>query len=122
MGQNSQPDYQPRIITCVYCGQAYPQDTPTWGDAILTEHIKVCKKHPMRKAEADIRKLRKALYGVLGASTKGDLVHKISSFEGRIKKDSECPVSEKFLYDEEIVVLKNHIEASQAMLDTMEYE
>jgi hypothetical protein len=45
--------YQPdaRILTCVYCGHEYPQGTPSWGNEILTEHIKVCEKHPMRKLE-----------------------------------------------------------------------
>src|ERR1041385_714296 len=44
------PDH---IITCVYCGQAYPENTPTHGAdvAVLTEHIKTCKKHPMRELE-----------------------------------------------------------------------
>jgi len=44
----------------------YPQDTPAWGDKILTDHIKVCEKHPMRK-------LRQALAGLVGASTKEEL-------------------------------------------------
>jgi len=44
----------------------YPQDTPAWGDKILTDHIKVCEKHPMRK-------LRKALADLVGASTKEEL-------------------------------------------------
>ncbi len=38
---------EPRILTCVYCGHEYPQDTPTWGNAVLTAHIKKCEKHPM---------------------------------------------------------------------------
>jgi hypothetical protein len=44
----------------------YPQDTPAWGDKILTDHIKICEKHPMRK-------LRKALADLVGASTKEEL-------------------------------------------------
>ena len=55
-----------RVLTCVYCGMKYPQDTPAWGDKILTDHIKVCEKHPMRK-------LRQALAGLVGASTKEEL-------------------------------------------------
>ena len=50
-----------RILTCVYCGQEYPQGSPSWGDKVLTDHIKVCPKHPMRQAEATIVKLRSAL-------------------------------------------------------------
>ena len=56
-----------RILTCVYCGHEYPQDTPAHGDGVLTEHIKICKSHPMRKAEADIALLRAALVGLIGA-------------------------------------------------------
>ena len=55
-----------RILTCVYCGHEYPQDTPSAGSEILTEHIKVCEKHPMRKCESDRDKLRKALTGLIG--------------------------------------------------------
>lgn len=55
-----------RILTCVYCGMAYPQGTPAHGDKILTDHIKICEKHPMQK-------LRKALVDLVGASTKEEL-------------------------------------------------
>ena len=48
-----------RIVTCVYCGQAYPEGTPTHGAEILTKHIKVCQKHPMRTLEQDNEKLCK---------------------------------------------------------------
>jgi hypothetical protein len=50
-----------RVLTCVYCGQEYPQDTPTHGHQILTDHIKICKKHPLREAEAEIAKLKKQI-------------------------------------------------------------
>ena len=46
------------VITCVYCGFTYPEDTPTHGAPILTEHIKVCEKHPMRALEEELRKLK----------------------------------------------------------------
>lgn len=62
-----------RILTCVYCGMQYPQDTPAWGDKILTDHIKVCEKHPMRKMEADYQKVRTALVGLIGIDTKEEL-------------------------------------------------
>ena len=55
-----------RILTCVYCGMAYPQDTPAWGDKVLTDHIKICEKHPMYK-------LRKALVGLVGVDSKEEL-------------------------------------------------
>ena len=62
-----------RILTCVYCGHEYPQDTPAAGDKVLTDHIRICEKHPLRKAEADIAKLRAALVGLVGAETKEEL-------------------------------------------------
>ena len=43
-----------RIVTCVYCGHEYPDGTPTSQDEKLTEHIKVCKKHPMRELEQQL--------------------------------------------------------------------
>jgi hypothetical protein len=62
-----------RILTCVYCGLEYPQGTPAHGSEVLTEHIKVCERHPMRKAEADISLLRAALVGLIGADTESEL-------------------------------------------------
>jgi hypothetical protein len=62
-----------RILTCIYCGHEYPQDTPAWGDQILTDHIKVCEKHPMRKLEADKNKLREALVRLVGSDDRQEL-------------------------------------------------
>ena len=55
-------------LTCVYCGMAYPEGTPPHGAQILTDHIKICEKHPLRKAEQKILKLKKALSDLIGAS------------------------------------------------------
>ena len=60
-------------LTCVYCGMAYPEDMPTNGSQILTDHIKLCGKHPLRSAEEKIIKLRSALIGLVGAETKEEL-------------------------------------------------
>jgi len=57
---------QRKTLTCVYCGKAYPEGTPTHGSKVLTDHIKVCEKHP-------VYKLRKALADLVGASTKEEL-------------------------------------------------
>ena len=62
-----------RILTCVYCGHEYPQDAPAAGSDVLTDHIKVCERHPMRKAECDIAMLRAALVGLIGADTEQEL-------------------------------------------------
>ena len=61
------------ILTCVYCGMAYPEGTPPHGAKVLTDHIKVCEKHPMREAERKISMLRDALIGLVGASSKEEL-------------------------------------------------
>ena len=55
-----------KTLTCVYCGMAYPEGTPPHGAKVLTDHIKVCEKHPMYK-------LRKALADLVGASTEEEL-------------------------------------------------
>jgi hypothetical protein len=62
-----------RVLTCVYCGMAYPQGTPASGSKVLTDHIKVCPKHPLRAAEETIAKLRSALVGLVGADGKEEL-------------------------------------------------
>ncbi|MBF0350923.1 MAG: hypothetical protein HQM11_07805 [SAR324 cluster bacterium] len=62
-----------RVLTCVYCGHEYPQENPAWGNEVLTDHIRVCPKHPMRKAESDIALLRNALAGMVGVSDKAEL-------------------------------------------------
>jgi hypothetical protein len=61
------------VLTCVYCGMAYPEGTPPHGAQVLTDHIKVCEKHPLREAEAKIARLRRALVGLIGAETRDEL-------------------------------------------------
>jgi len=63
----------PSVVTCVYCGHEYPDGTPTAKHDLLTSHIKVCEKHPMREAESRIERLRKALSELIGAETKEEL-------------------------------------------------
>ena len=43
-----------RVVTCVYCGHEYPNGTPTSQNEKLTEHIRVCEKHPMRAIEQQL--------------------------------------------------------------------
>ncbi|MCK9596683.1 hypothetical protein M0R19_05825 [Candidatus Pacearchaeota archaeon] len=49
------------IITCVYCGHAYPPGTQTSRRKVLYEHIKICPKHPLREAEERIKELEMRL-------------------------------------------------------------
>lgn len=62
-------------LTCVYCGKAYPAGTPPHGEGekVLTDHIKICERHPMRNLEVANQKLRTALEAFVGASTPGEL-------------------------------------------------
>ncbi|NDP41085.1 MAG: hypothetical protein GZ093_20615 [Rhodoferax sp.] len=62
-----------QTLTCAYCGHEYPQDTPAAGSQVLTEHIKVCEQHPMRKATSDITRLRSALVRLIGTDTETEL-------------------------------------------------
>ena len=61
------------ILTCVYCGHEYPQETPSHGSQILTDHLKICEKHPLRKSEANVALLRNALVGLLGVDGENEL-------------------------------------------------
>ncbi len=70
---SQEKDMDGRILTCVYCGHEYPQDTPAAGSEVLTEHIKVCERHPLRKAESDVAMLRAALVGLIGADSEQEL-------------------------------------------------
>ncbi len=42
-----------RVLTCAFCGEAYPPGTPESNDAALLAHVKVCVKHPMRDVERE---------------------------------------------------------------------
>jgi hypothetical protein len=60
-------------LTCVYCGESYPEETPSHGTQILTDHIKICDKHPLRASEAKVVRLRTALAALVGGSTRTEL-------------------------------------------------
>ena len=55
-------------LTCVYCGTTYPEGTPPFGSKILTDHIRVCEKHPMRDLEIRYAKVRGAMLRMAGVS------------------------------------------------------
>ena len=62
-----------RVLTCVYCGHEYPQDTPASGDQVLTDHILQCEKHPMKRLADEKAILRKALVGLVGVDSRDQL-------------------------------------------------
>lgn len=78
------------VLTCVYCGMEYPQGTPSHGASVLTEHIKVCPKHPMRNAEFTIKKLRSALVELIGT----DSIKELEQMEFEIRVSS-APEADK---------------------------
>lgn len=77
-----------KILTCVYCGMAYPEGTPPHGAKILTDHIKICPSHPMREAEEKIRILRKALSDFIGSDDVEEL-GKLKSILSQVPGDDE---------------------------------
>lgn len=48
-------------VTCVYCSMAYPPGTPESQHDLLSAHIRVCTKHPMREVETKVAAMRRAL-------------------------------------------------------------
>lgn len=92
-----------RVLTCVYCGHEYPQDTPASGDKVLTDHIRQCEKHPMKKISDEHAMLRKALVGLVGSDDPKEL----ELIEGTIRV---MPVPD--------VDRMNTINAIQALLQT----
>jgi hypothetical protein len=36
-----------QTLTCVFCGFAYPPNTPPSNHHVLVDHIKTCRKHPL---------------------------------------------------------------------------
>lgn len=50
-----------RTLTCVYCGYAYPPGSPSHGTSVLTAHIKICEKHPMKAALDELANCQRLL-------------------------------------------------------------
>ena len=73
-----------RVLTCVYCGQEYPQGTPAWGNKVLTDHIRECRKHPLRQTEQE----RDEAVGLLH-----ETYHVLSSYEHTCQ--AECDLEDR---------------------------
>lgn len=43
-----------RVLTCAFCGEAYPPGTPETNHERLTAHVDVCAKHPAAKLRARV--------------------------------------------------------------------
>jgi len=50
-----------RDTYCAFCGLKYPDYTPKFERKVLTNHIKICSKHPMRELEEVNEELVEAL-------------------------------------------------------------
>ena len=50
-----------RVLTCAFCGAAYPPGTPASNSLQLTAHVLVCERHPMRAVERALADLRAAV-------------------------------------------------------------
>ncbi len=77
------------VLTCVYCGHQYPDGTPAAKHKLLTEHIGICEKHPLREAETKIAKLRAALVGFIGAESVEELNALELSVRASVAPDSD---------------------------------
>jgi hypothetical protein len=95
-----------RVLICVYCGQEYPQGTPASGESGADRHIKICPKHPLRKAEEQIVLLREALLGLCGVEDDREILEEL---EARIPFMKERSEADRVL----------GVQAVQALLATM---
>jgi hypothetical protein len=46
-----------RVLTCAFCGTAYPPGTPASNVETLTKHVAACPKHPMVELRVALSKL-----------------------------------------------------------------
>lgn len=99
-----------RILTCVYCGHEYSQDTPAHGSKVLTDHIAQCEKHPMREVIDQRDKLKSALAGLIGVSDSAEL----RSMESIIRL-SPAPAADKAAMLDAIHVLLNVAEQTTGL-------
>lgn len=60
-------------MTCAFCGQAYGPGTPAHGAEVLTQHIRICAKHPQRNVERIARNLLNGALKMIGAETADEL-------------------------------------------------
>lgn len=92
------------VLTCVYCGHEYPDGTPSAKHKLLTDHIRVCEKHPLRSAEEQIKKLVRALSALMGVTSKNDIVNMTIGI-----MSTPAPDEDKRAALEALDVLKDHL-------------
>lgn len=82
-----------RIVTCIYCGYAYPTGTPTNRHKRLTDHIKVCPDHPMKKV---VEALQGTLHSLEYVTSQEDKFKNIQ-LNGRTVRDERIAVARAVL-------------------------
>lgn len=68
-----------KVLRCAFCGEPYPEGTPTHKHEALAAHIKVCKAHPVgienRRLLSDLRQISRIssrlLYSLHGGKMDG---------------------------------------------------
>jgi hypothetical protein len=68
-----------KVLRCAFCGEPYPEGTPTHKHEALAAHIKVCKVHPVgienRRMREDLRQISRIssrlLYALHGPKLDG---------------------------------------------------
>jgi len=84
-----------QTLTCVYCGHEYPPGSPSHGAAVLTEHIRVCEKHPMRKAESELAELRAWKESALAVEREWDAQAIAKLLGGRLGRSCRAIIAEQ---------------------------
>lgn len=44
-----------KVLRCAFCGDPYPEGTPTHKHAALAAHIRICPEHPIGKENRSLR-------------------------------------------------------------------
>ncbi len=44
-----------KVLRCAFCGEAYPDGTPTHKSETLAAHVRVCTEHPIGKENRQMR-------------------------------------------------------------------
>lgn len=55
-----------RVLTCVYCGHAYPPGTPAHSTELLTQHVMTCERHPLSSVIRERDEAKRDLNVILG--------------------------------------------------------
>lgn len=80
------PAARDRVLTCAFCGETYPEGTPTHKHAALTAHIRTCPDHPIGKENRALRAQRDQLLAACKAARRIIVAAVESACSGRAKE------------------------------------